>query len=179
RPPKRHQQSLSSQRLLSFSSAATGTELRTDNASSTSRNIQHPVEINVQCQSTMNDTHDLGGLMSITEQATSSSQNQADQNNGHSIEENIFTDNLIEESAIEDEPFEDDENVFDNETGYREAQDGVLEKYFLSIQRRLSQETYPKEYSLGTFWINLQSPFFALRDNILDPDILCYPRVFL
>ncbi|KAF7720604.1 hypothetical protein EC973_007053, partial [Apophysomyces ossiformis] len=180
RPSKRQERSTSRQTLLPFASTTTTrTEAPEHNTLSSAGNVHQDVQFDNQYEIAIDDIHGLGGLLIGSEQNSHSPQNEGNQVNNPSIEENIFRDNLIEENALEDEPFYEDENILDDDTGYREAQDGVLERYFLSIQNRLSQERYPTEYSLGTFWISPRSPFFALRNNALDPDMLCHPRVFL
>lgn len=60
-----------------------------------------------------------------------------------------------------------------------DAQLTDMERYFRSIQKRLVEQDLPEEYAKGTFWVEPPSPYFALRQNPLDPTMLYRPRVFL
>jgi hypothetical protein len=84
------------------------------------------------------------------------------------------------------EPSEDESSSseLDDEDGDNDSEipivEGVLPKYFESLQQRIRNAQDVQEYARGTFWITPEQPFFALqKQKKLNPDVLYHPRVFI
>ncbi|KAI8148040.1 hypothetical protein BJV82DRAFT_664371 [Fennellomyces sp. T-0311] len=111
-----------------------------------------------------------------------------------SIDDDYFTlKDLIDEQEedqnhdigveVNDGPIPDEAQILkDDDQAYKEKNYGALAKYFLDIQDRIKDKDngYPREYAAGNFWVEPKASHFALQDqDILNPEPLYYPRVFL
>jgi hypothetical protein len=85
---------------------------------------------------------------------------------------------VIENELDDDRTVEAEFTAHDLESGSIKEK-SVIEKYLLSIHKRIEKDKYPAEYKKKTCWVQPPMGMFGLEDIDVNVDQVYYSRVFL